>query len=162
MTMVLTDCWHKRREECQLRKAEKAEDSQCLMRIWRKSPHEDVRFEIINKLQDQGCMAVIAQGDPSSSVRAEAVKRLEDEALLRRISLSDSSDFVRAMARAHFEYAGPEPWLAAEDDEELRRMVLDFLMKHASPANRADTAEGETYEHDRRKNRILRRMRAAK
>jgi len=162
MTMGLTECWHKLREACQLRKVEKTENVQSLMRIWCKSPHENVRFEIINKLQDQGRMAVVAQGDPSSSVRAEAVKRLEDKALLRRISMTDSSDFVRTMARVHFEYAGPEPWLMAEDDEELRRMVLDYLMKHASPTNRADTAEGETYEHDQRNNRILRRMRAAK
>lgn len=127
----------------QLRKVQRTQNSQRLMHIWRKSPHEDVRFEIINKLQDQGCMAVIAQGDPSSSVRAEAVKRLEDKALLRRISLTDSSDFVREMARAHFEYAGPEPWLTADDDEELRQMIIGYLINHASFANEPGTAESE-------------------
>ena len=162
MTMGLMEFWHKLRESWQLRKVEKTDDSRHLMRIWRKSPHEGVRFEIVNKLQDQGCMGVIAQGDPSSSVRAEAVKRLEDKALLRRISLTDRSDFVRTMARVHVEYAGPEPWLTAEDDEGLRQMIIDYLIEHASPANGDDTTRGKTFEHDPRKNRILRRVRAAK
>ena len=143
MTMELTECWHKLREACQLRKVERTVDSCLLMRVWRKSSYEDVRFEIVNKLQDQGCMAVIARGDPNDSVRAEAVKRLRDKRLLRRISFADKSDFVRAMARAHFEYAGPEPWLTAEDDEALRQMVVGYLINHASFANEPGTAESE-------------------
>ncbi len=128
MKTGLTECWHRFIEACQLWKAKKAEDNQRLMRMWRKSSYEDVRFEIVNKLQNQGCMAIIVQGDPSDSVRAEAVKRLEDKTLLLRISLEDGSDFVRAMARAHFEYEGPEPWLSAEYDEEVRQEILDYLM----------------------------------
>lgn len=141
--MGLTECWHRFREACQLRKVARTEDSQRLMRIWRMSPYEGVRFEIVNKLQDQGCMGVIARGDPSDGVRAEAVKRLEDKWLLRRISFTDKSDFVRAMAQKHEEYAGPEPWLTAEGDEETRQMIIEYLIKHASPAKGSDTAEGE-------------------
>lgn len=166
MMSELAECWHKLQEACRIRKVERTENSVCLMRMWRKNPHEDVRFEIINKLQDQGCMAVIAQGDPSDSVRAEAVKRLEDKALLRRISLTDSSDFVREMARAHFEYAGPEPWLTAEDDEEARKDILDYLMRHAAPVEQkdadGDAMEPKSQEHDQRKKRMLRHRQAAK
>lgn len=141
--MGLTECWHRFREACQLRKVARTEDSQRLMRIWRMSPYEGVRFEIINKLQDQDCMALIARGDPSDGVRAEAVKRLEDKRLLRRISFTDKSDFVRTMAQKHYEYTGPEPWLTAEGDEETRQMIIDYLIKYASLANEPDMAEGE-------------------
>ncbi len=88
-------------------------------------------------------MAVIARGDPSSSVRAEAVKRLEDKALLRHISLTDSSDFVRAMTQSYFKYEGPEPWLTADDDEELRQMIIGYLINHTSYTNEQCEAEGE-------------------
>lgn len=146
--------WHKLREAYQLRKVGKTDDSRRMMRMWRKSSYENVCFGIVNKLQDQGLMAVIARGDPSDSVRAEAVKRLTDKRLLRRISLTDKSDFVRTMAHARLEYAGPEPWLTAEDDEEARKDILDYLMRHAAPVEQkyadGDAMEPKSQEHDQR------------
>lgn len=158
--------WHKLREAYQLRKVGKTDDSRRMMRMWRKSSYENVCFGIVNKLQDQGLMAVIARGDPSDSVRAEAVKRLTDKRLLRRISLTDKSDFVRTMAHARLEYAGPEPWLTAEDDEEARKDILDYLMRHAAPVEQkyadGDAMEPKSQEHDQRKKRMLRHRQAAK
>ena len=158
--------WHKLRETYQLRKVEKTDDSRRLMRMWRKSSYENVRFGIVNTLQDQGLMAVIARGDPSDGVRAEAVKRLTDKRLLQRIFLTDKSAFVRTVAQAHLEYSGPEPWLTAEEDEEARKDILDYLMRHAAPVVQkdadGDAMEPKSQEHDQRKKRMLRHRQAAK
>lgn len=124
--------WHKLNELYQLHMVKKTNDNSRLVGIWRKSPYEDVRFDIVNKLQDQDFIALLASEDSSDSVRAEAVKHLQDKGLLQQIASSDRSDFVRAMAKAHYEYTGLEPWYAAKVDKEVSQKIIEYLTQHTS------------------------------
>ena len=75
--------WNKLREMYQVHQVKKAADDERLMRIWRLSPYEFVRFDIVGRLQDQKFIALLAQEDPFNNVRAQAVKYLQDKELLR-------------------------------------------------------------------------------
>ena len=135
--------WHKLKELYQHHQVKKAADDERLMRIWRLSPYEFVRFDIVGRLQDQKFIALLAQEDPFNNVRAQAVKYLQDKELLRQIASTDTSDLVREIAKLHCNYTGPEPFYPREPDEEFEQSVKLFLDQRVAPADQPAGTEGK-------------------